>query len=50
MKINELYKSGFSDGESDEPHSRSSARVMADVSFAHEVGLESAFAQLQELP
>lgn len=47
MKINEIHKTGMADPEEAlESHSRTVVNLDLKVSFAHEQGLEPAFAEL----
>lgn len=50
MKLDEIYRSGTTDNEPLEDHSRSSVNLKVAVNFAHEQGLEEAFAQLLSMP
>ncbi|MNB87329.1 hypothetical protein D3C75_343160 [compost metagenome] len=46
MKITEIHRTGTTDDEALEAHSRTLVNLSFEVSFAHEQGLESVFAEL----
>lgn len=46
MKIDEIHRTGTTDNEALEAHSRTLVNLSFEVSFAHEQGLETVFSEL----